>query len=718
MIPPLGTQQAPKTHTGSADAGSYGLPAWAHVIGVPIAVFSDCGRLVFANDAMTALLGELAIDPNAADEIAEALFARLWHDDTEDAQVLEDVFAGRTTSASLLSTVDCHGGETQRLWVTATSAATGDSKGRRWVVFEARDVTAELQARAELRFQVEVNRVLTRQSLLFFDCCKHILAAACRDLKWDGAVLWVPTAGGVIHRSYVHTEESSGNIEHHLRTSAFLAEAAERAFAGHRTIGTNDSTPPPGCSAPRAFLTVPIGGESEVLAVAQFVARRPPHDTPTARALMRTAGTQLAGRVLRERAEQRAQAADLERRATAETLASIMSCVPIFILTTDREGTITFINRTDPPGQEASVVGTNWLDYLEPERHDEHRARLARVLEGAHAVYETKTVGEDGTVKELRCHIGPLRRGEAIAGSVIVAQDITDDNRREIEFQSAQRLAAVGTLAAGIAHEINTPIQFVSDSVHFLQEAAGDAFAAIEALSRVLNTLVAHGAGAPSLDEQVEAAQETLEDCDIEYLREHVPPAFARCIDGLDRVAKIVRSMKEFSHPASETAEPADLNRAIESTLIIARNEYKYVADLETDFGDLPPVLCHISDVNQVILNLVVNAAHAIADVVEGTNDRGTIRVRTWQEDRWAHIEVADTGGGIPRAISDRVFDPFFTTKEVGKGTGQGLALAWRVIHERHGGKIWFESREGEGTTFHIRLPIDGPAESHRGAAA
>ena len=717
MTPPPVAQKPLPTHTGSADTESYGLPAWAHAIGVPIAVFSACGRLAFANDAMTALFGELDITPNGTDDVAEALSRRLVPDDAGDVQVLADVFAGRTASASALTTVDRRGGRSRRLWVTATSATTGDSQGRRWVVFEARDVTAELQARAELRFQVEVNRVLSRQSLLFFDCCKHILAAACRYLEWDGAVLWIPTADGTIHRTHIHTARAAGDIEPHLRTSAFLAQAAERAFTEGRTIGTGDLPPPPGASVPQAFLTVPIGGESEVLAVAQFAARRPPHDTPTARALLRTAGAQLAGRVLRERAEQRAQAADLARRATAETLASIMNCVPIFILTTDREGTITFINRTDPPGQEASVIGTSWLDYLEPERHDEHRARLARVLEGARATYETKTVADDGTVKAFRCHIGPLRRGDAIAGSVIVAQDITDDTRREIELQAAQRLAAVGTLAAGIAHEINTPIQFVSDSVHFLQEAAGDAFAAIEALSRVLSA-VAGSALDPALDELVRAAEDALEEADIEYLREQVPPAFARCIDGLDRVAKIVRSMKEFSHPASDTAEPAELNRAIESTLIIARNEYKYVANLETDFGDLPPVLCHVSDVNQVILNLVVNAAHAIADVVEGTNERGTIGIRTWQEDRWAHIEVADTGGGIPRAIADRVFDPFFTTKEVGKGTGQGLALAWRVIHERHGGKIWFESREGEGTTFHIRLPIDGPAESHGEAAA
>jgi signal transduction histidine kinase len=163
--------------------------------------------------------------------------------------------------------------------------------------------------------------------------------------------------------------------------------------------------------------------------------------------------------------------------------------------------------------------------------------------------------------------------------------------------------------------------------------------------------------------------------------------------------------MKEFSHPAHREMAPVDLNRAIQNTLIVARGEYKYVADIETDLGELPPVVCHVNEINQVVLNLVVNAAHAIGEVVAGSDGKGTITVRTHLEGEHVVISVADTGAGIPHAVQDRIFTPFFTTKEVGKGTGQGLALAWNVIKERHRGELTFETEVGRGTTFSVRLP-------------
>jgi signal transduction histidine kinase len=166
--------------------------------------------------------------------------------------------------------------------------------------------------------------------------------------------------------------------------------------------------------------------------------------------------------------------------------------------------------------------------------------------------------------------------------------------------------------------------------------------------------------------------------------------------------------MKEFAHPDQREQAPADLNQALQSTLVIARNEYKYVAEVETDFGDLPAVTCHVGDLNQVFLNLIVNAAHAIGDVVQNSTDKGLIRITTRRDGDWAIVEVSDTGTGIPEAIRDRVFDPFFTTKEVGKGSGQGLAIARSVVVDKHGGTLTFASEVGRGTTFTIRLPIDG----------
>jgi signal transduction histidine kinase len=176
--------------------------------------------------------------------------------------------------------------------------------------------------------------------------------------------------------------------------------------------------------------------------------------------------------------------------------------------------------------------------------------------------------------------------------------------------------------------------------------------------------------------------------------------------------------MRTFAHPDHREMAPADINHAIDTTLTIARNEYKYVADVETRFGELPPVRCYLGDVNQAILNVVVNAGHAIADVVHGSDRRGTITVRTSVEGDHVVIAIGDTGGGIPLAIRERIFDPFFTTKEVGKGTGQGLAITRSVIVTRHGGTLAFESELGKGTTFFLRLPIAGLPVVETDAAA
>jgi len=170
-----------------------------------------------------------------------------------------------------------------------------------------------------------------------------------------------------------------------------------------------------------------------------------------------------------------------------------------------------------------------------------------------------------------------------------------------------------------------------------------------------------------------------------------------------------VSAMKAFSHPDHKEQVPTALNAALENTLVVAHNEYCGVADIVTELGDIPNVVCHIGELNQVFLNLIVNAAHAISDVVKQAGGRGKIAIRTQLDgDDTVLITIADTGAGIPEAIRDRVFDPFFTTKDVGRGTGQGLALARTAIVDRHGGSISFDTRLGEGTTFFVRLPVRG----------
>ena len=290
----------------------------------------------------------------------------------------------------------------------------------------------------------------------------------------------------------------------------------------------------------------------------------------------------------------------------------------------------------------------------------------------------------------------PVRRG--------ILLDVTEQRRLEIELRAAQKLESVGRLASGIAHEVNTPVQFVSDNVQFVSEA----FADLKALLATYQSLATYSAsaGEPDFATRVAAVRAMEEAIDLAYMLENVPDALARSLDGLGRIATIVRSMKLFSHPDLTQKSQADLNANIQATLVIAAHEYKLVATLHTDFGELPPVVCHAGEINQVILNLIVNAAHAINDNVAATHGLGKITVRTWQEGNEVVFSVADSGGGVPERVRDKIFDPFFTTKEVGRGTGQGLAIARAVVVEKHGGQISFETELGKGTTFFVRLPI------------
>lgn len=288
-----------------------------------------------------------------------------------------------------------------------------------------------------------------------------------------------------------------------------------------------------------------------------------------------------------------------------------------------------------------------------------------------------------------------------------VTIDITEQKQMEAELHQAQKLESVGRLAAGVAHEINTPIQFVSDSLTFVEDSVGD-----------LKTFFATYQQAK---EQIEGGvvaelDEAEEDADLEFVLDNLPAALTRSAEGLSRVAKIVRSMKEFAHPDQKEMSMVDLGRALESTLTIARHEYKYVADLETDIQELPPVRCYLGEINQVVLNLIINASHAVGDVVAESGDKGLIRLEAWADGSDVCVSIRDTGGGIPEKVKERMFDPFFTTKEVGKGTGQGLAIARSVI-EKHAGSLDVETEVGVGTTFTIRIPAEGSELAESAAA-
>ncbi len=281
-------------------------------------------------------------------------------------------------------------------------------------------------------------------------------------------------------------------------------------------------------------------------------------------------------------------------------------------------------------------------------------------------------------------------------------REIADRERVEVELRHAQKLEAVGRLAAGVAHEINTPIQFVGDSAHFLREGFEDLFGLLGAYQRAVP--LASGSDPEELMAQMKKAEE---DADLDYLQEQIPKAVERTLDGVGRVAGIVKAMKEFGHPDGRTKVHADINEALKNTLVVARNEYKYVATIETDLGEIPLVPCHIGDINQVFLNLIVNAAHAVADAVGDSGGMGVIQVRTRGDGDHVVVSVQDSGAGIPADIRSRIFEPFFTTKEVGHGTGQGLAIARSIVVDKRAGSLSFETSEGSGTTFEVRLPLD-----------
>jgi signal transduction histidine kinase len=280
----------------------------------------------------------------------------------------------------------------------------------------------------------------------------------------------------------------------------------------------------------------------------------------------------------------------------------------------------------------------------------------------------------------------------------ILTQRVTERRETEQRLVASERLESMGRLAAGVAHEINTPVQYVNDSLYFVREGVDELLGLMKS---------PRGAQAP-----------TAPDTNLTELQQQLPEALHRADEGLSRIAAIVRSMKEYAHPDDGPMTPADINHGILTTLTIGTHEYKYVADVETHLGPLPPVMCHSGLVNQVILNLVINAAHAIGDVMKSTHRRGLIVIRTFVEGDQAVISVGDNGGGISEAIRDRIFEPFFTTKEVGRGTGQGLTIARNVVVRLHGGTVTFQTQPGHGTTFFVRLPIAGKGAQVQAAAA
>lgn len=311
---------------------------------------------------------------------------------------------------------------------------------------------------------------------------------------------------------------------------------------------------------------------------------------------------------------------------------------------------------------------------------------------------------ERSTVAE---HALAKRTAELTSQHVELGPVVSELRHAQTQLLHSQKLEALGSMAAGIAHEINTPAQFASDNSSFLRKAYGKLLYALRAYEALVEDLEQ----GPPTSARLARERQLMERIKLQFLIEEIPHALDGVQEGLSRIGSFVRAVKEFSHPSNDLPALVNLHEIIENAITVSRNEWKYVAELTTDFAlELPPVPCLREELGQVLVNLIINAAQAIQSNLDlGNVSRGLIRVVTRAGNGCAEVRVSDNGCGIPEAIKHRVFEPFFTTKPVGTGTGQGLAIAYAVVVEKHHGKILFDSLEGRGTTFILHLPLAEP---------
>lgn len=384
------------------------------------------------------------------------------------------------------------------------------------------------------------------------------------------------------------------------------------------------------------------------------------------------------------------------------TLETIFNTIASAIISIDQKGLVTNFNKAAERifGYTASeVIGKN-VKILMPEKvasqHDQYIKdylihKQERII-GKQREIEARH--KDGTLFPATLRVSKLKI-KGILHFTGVIDDISETKNIMAQLNQAQKMEAMGQLAAGVAHEINTPIQYIGDNLHALEANCTDLQALILKSRQKFSEF--------SADLQQEW-NEWEEQFDIHFILQDTPLAIQQSLDGIEKVAGIVQAMKVFSHTNNQSTSFANLNEILKNTLIISKNEYKYIADIETNFAsDLPDIECYGNELNQVLLNLIINAAHAIEEKKSG---RGLIKITTEKQQDTLYINIQDNGTGIPKAIQDKVFNLFFTTKEVGKGSGQGLSIAHKIIVEKHQGQFYFESTEGEGTIFHIILPL------------
>jgi PAS domain S-box-containing protein len=353
--------------------------------------------------------------------------------------------------------------------------------------------------------------------------------------------------------------------------------------------------------------------------------------------------------------------------------------------------------------EQEEVVGRS-ITLISPAPAIEILDAMGDVAPGTSASYETVHLRRDGSTLQISMVLArTVDHPDKPGGLIAIARDVTEQRSLDVQFNHESKLESLGRLAAGLAHEINSPIQFVGDNARFLEEAYQELIRVVEVYRGLLDT--SNPIGWLERQERVREAEAGI---DFDYLQKEIPSAVEQTLEGIERESTIVRAMKTFSHPGNKEQAPADLNEALEATATVTRHQVSDVADLKLQLGDLPPVRCNIADLNQVFLNLIVNAS----DAIEETGRRGVITVATAVDGDEAVVRISDTGGGIPDDVLPKIFDPFFTTKDVGRGSGQGLPLVRGVVQEGHGGSIVVESAAGQGSTFSVRIPVRGvPAQ-------
>jgi PAS domain S-box-containing protein len=618
----------------------------------------------------------------------------------------------------------CHS-PTERRWFRCLARAV-DNAGRGVVVAHL-DITELHLAETRSHIQASVASALTTRDS-FLDATSVLATMICEQLDWDYAGIWKLDPSSWTLRcadTWIRQHLSLESFANASRAAALAPGVGlpGRVWETSKAVWFTDldhdpedhsRSMLPAYAVKAGFLSgfaFPLQYDGDILAVVEVFGRVRESLDPRLLRLLESCGAQLATGELRDRAERRATAAQAEADDAREQLEAVLDCAPATVVAVDATGAIRFVNKDMPPQRRVDMVGSSWTAHVAIADRARFDAALRAVLEnGARQSFDTSVPGSDGRTSNFANYIGPMRSGDQVTGAVLVSQDVTQFKQAQADLFDAQRLASIGTLAAGVAHEINTPIQFIGDNIEFLREASDEVMELVRKLQHVCR-LVERGALPDELQAALGVAVAAEKRADLDYLQEHMPKALERCGDGLTRVSTIVRSLKEVSHPSQKEMAPSDLNRAIAATLTVARSEYRYVADVETDFADIPLVVCHVNEINQVVLNIVINATHAIADRNQGTEERGKIVVRTWQEGPSVVISISDTGGGIPEHVRSRIWDPFFTTKEVGRGTGQGLAIARSVVKDIHRGELTFETKLGEGTVFFVRLPVAGKGD-------